>query len=232
MKNQKILIASAFSILFITVVLSILVLFPGILETTLQKIAGKPSSAELLAIEKYFPTETGRNIFREQSKNLTQKVDPELVDLASQIISCDPNVDNLISTGSIGGSCVGKGTTLPNAKGRFLGGQCCGAMKDTKEYHKELQKLQSYKNIPDIPLNPYKTPVGLAKKWIDYDKATNLTDKQQELFNKALSISKEGPCCCKCWHYYVNEGIAKKLIKDHGFNSKQIADYWDSSSIC
>ena len=220
-------------ILFIlgsTTVLGYLVMFPS----TLLFLVGSPQAlhAELLSIQQKIPTETGRNVFAVQSKNLTQKVDPELVDLDSQIISCDANVDNLISTGTIGGSCVGGETTLLNTKGIFLGGQCCGAMKDTKAYHEELKKLQAYKNIPDIPLNPYKTPIELAKKWIDYDKATNLNSKQQEVFNQALTISKEGPCCCKCWHYYVNEGIAKKLIKDNGFNAKQIADYWDVSSIC
>ena len=217
-------------ILGLTTVLGYFVMFPS----TLLFLVGSPQAlhAELLSIQQKIPTETGRNIFAVQSKNLTQKVDPELVDLDSQIISCDANVDNLISTGTIGGSCVGGGTTLPNTKGIFLGGQCCGAMKDTKAYHEELQKLQAYKNIPDIPLNPYKTPIELAKKWIDYDKATNLNSKQQGVFNQALTLSKEGPCCCKCWHYYVNEGIAKKLIKDNGFNAKQIADYWDVSSIC
>ncbi len=217
-------------ILGLTTVLGYLVMFPR----ALLFLVGSPQAlhAELLSIQQKIPTETGRNVFAVQSKNLTQKVDPELVDLDSQIISCDANVDNLISTGTIGGSCVGGETTLLNTKGIFLGGQCCGAMKDTKAYHEELKKLQAYKNIPDIPLNPYKTPIELAKKWIDYDKATNLNSKQQEVFNQALTISKEGPCCCKCWHYYVNEGIAKKLIKDNGFNAKQIADYWDVSSIC
>jgi len=227
MKRQGILILFAIGLLGL---LGYFVVSPS----ALLFLLGSPEAlhAELVSIQEKIPTETGRNVFAVQSKNLTQKVDPELVDLDSQIISCDANVDNLISTGTIGGSCVGGGTTLPNAKGKFLGGQCCGAMKDTKEYHQQLQKLQVYKNISDVPLNPYKTPVELAKKWIDYDKATNLTSKEQEVFNQALSISKEGPCCCKCWHYYVNEGIAKKLIKDNGFDAKQIADYWNVSSIC
>ena len=194
----------------------------------------KPTSIhdKLLAIQNKIPTQSGKNVFLTQSNNLTKKVDPELVELDSQIISCDASVDNLISTGSIGGSCIGGGTTLPNAKGKFLGGQCCGAMTNTKEYHEELKKLQTYKNIPDIPLNPYKTPVELAKKWIDYDKDTSLSADEQKIMDEAMKMSKEGPCCCKCWHYYVNEGIAKKMIRDKGWNAKQIADYWDTSSIC
>lgn len=226
MKNGIIIIL----VLGLVTLLGYFVISPSALLT----LVGSPKAlyAELSAIQQKIPTETGRNAYAEQSKNLTQKVDPELVDLDSQIISCDSNVDNLLSTGSIGGSCIGGGTTLPNAKGKFLGGQCCGAMKDTKDYHVQLKKLQVYKNIPDIPLNPYKTPVELAKKWIDYDKATTLNTKDQEIFNQALKLSKEGPCCCKCWHYYVNEGIAKKLIKDKGFSAQQIANYWDTSSIC
>lgn len=229
MKKQTIIISA---VAVITLGLGVLTISPGILQTMLQKFGGQPSSSELLSIQQSIPTQTGKNLFLVQSKNLTQKVDPELVDLDSQIIACDANVDNLMTTGSIGGSCVGGGTTLPTAKGKFLGGQCCGAMKDTKEYHEELKELQSYKNIPDIPLNPYKTPVELAKKWIDYDKATALMDDQQKVFNQALSLSKEGPCCCKCWHYYVNEGIAKKMIQDNGWSAKQVADFWDTSSIC
>lgn len=189
-------------------------------------------SQALAETQSKIPTQTGKNLFLKQSNNLTTKVDPELVDLDSQIISCDSNVDNHMSTGNIGGSCVGGGTTLPNVKGKFLGGQCCGGMKDTTEYHAQLQKLQTYKNIPDIPLNPYKTSVELAKKWIDYDKGTTLSQNQQQVFNQALNISKEGPCCCKCWHYYVNEGIAKKMIQDKGWRAQQVAQFWNNSSIC
>ena len=186
--NQKLLLGSA---IVIVAVLGFFVLSPNALINLVdQKQALSQALAET---QSKIPTQTGKNLFLAQSKNLTQKVDPELVDLDSQIISCDSNVDNLMSTGSIGGSCVGGGTTLSNVKGKFLGGQCCGSMKDTTAYHAQLQKLQAYKNIPDIPLNPYKTPVELAKKWIDFDKATNLTDDQQKVFNQALSMSKEGP---------------------------------------
>jgi hypothetical protein len=45
-------------------------------------------------------------------------------------------------------------------------------------------------------------------------------------------LSSEGPCCCKCWHYFVNEGIAKKMMKHATHTAEQFADYWDASSIC
>jgi hypothetical protein len=179
------------------------------------------------------PTEAGKATFKEQSKNLTQSIDPTLVDLDSQIITCNPNVDSLLSdTPVAGGSCVAKETALATTTGLYLGGQCCGAMKDLSEYNDELKNLKKYKDIPDVPMNPYKTPIPLAKKWIDYDYATTLTADEQKVMDDAMRLSKEGPCCCKCWHYYVNEGIAKKMIKDYHYTAKQVAAYWDTSSIC
>ncbi len=225
--KQKLLVCI---VALFVLVLGVFALSPNLLVSVFNN--QQAISQALAEMEAKIPTQTGKNLFLVQSKNLTQKVDPELTDLDSKIISCDSNVDNLMSSGSIGGSCVGGGTTLPNVKGKFLGGQCCGAMKDTKEYHAQIQKLQMYKNIPDIPLNPYKTPVELAKKWIDYDKTTTLSMDQQKVMDEAMKISKEGPCCCKCWHYYVNEGIAKKMIQEKGWSAQKVAQFWDNSSIC
>ncbi len=197
-----------------------------------------PASAtlqnELLAIENTIPTQAGKNDFLKQSNNLTQKVDPELVDLDSQIITCDPSVDGLLSnTPSSGGSCVSAaGNTLLSIQGKYLGGQCCSALLDTNKYHENLQKLQAYKSMPDIPLDPMHTPVEMAKKWIDYDKNTTLTPDEQKIYDQAYAMSTEKPCCCKCWHYYTNEGIAKKMIKGGTFSAQQVATYWDSSDIC
>ena len=195
--------------------------------------SGGSVSGKLAEAYQKIPTEAGKAIFKEQSNNLTQSVDPELADLDSQIITCSPSVDNLLSdTPVAGGSCVAKETALATTTGMYLGGQCCGAMKDLVEYHSELQNLQKYKDIPDVPMNPYKTPIPLAKKWIDYDHTTTLTPAEQMIMDEAIKLSKEGPCCCKCWHYFVNEGIAKKMIKDYHYTAQQVAAYWDTSSIC
>ena len=191
------------------------------------------SDIKLLEIYNSIPTQTGKNLFLIQSKNLTESVDPELADLDSQIISCSANVDGLLtSSPNMGGSCVGPKVSLSSTDGKFLGGQCCGAMKDMTKYHEHLEKLKQYSNIPDIPLNPYKTPIDVAKKWIDYDRKMILNSSEQAVFNQAMKISDEGPCCCKCWHYYVNEGIAKKLIHDYGYDANQVADFWNVSDIC
>jgi hypothetical protein len=186
----------------------------------------------LLAIEASIPTQAGKNNFVQQSGNLTRAVDPELVDLDSQIITCQPDVDSLLSPHhSVGGSCVAPGGVLKSTKGLAMGGQCCGVMLDTKEYHANLEKLQAYKAMADVPLDPMHTPVTVAKMWIDYDKQTTLTSGEQKIYADAYALSEEKPCCCKCWHYFVNEGIAKKMIKD-GASPKQVAAYWDASAIC
>ncbi len=197
----------------------------------------KPSvplaNAEITATYNSIPTASGKALFKSQSENLTRAVDPALTDLDSQLVTCNPNVDSMLTSNpSVGGSCVADGSNLSTTTGMFLGGQCCGPMKDLTEYNKELQNLQQYKNIPDVPMNPYKTPVALAKKWIDYDNSTSLTPAEQAIMDQAMKMSKEGPCCCKCWHYFVNEGIAKKMIKDYHYSAQQIATYWDTSSIC
>lgn len=195
----------------------------------------QPSHANDQMLETYnsIPTETGRNIFLKQSENLQRPVDPELADLDRQIISCSTNVDGLLtSSPNIGGSCTGPGANLDSISGMHLGGQCCGALTDTTKYHEHLEALHKYSNIPDAPLNPYKTPVAIAKGWIDYDKATKLNATEQAVYDQAMKLSEEGPCCCKCWHYFVNEGIGKKMIKEYGYSAKQVADFWDVSDIC
>ena len=188
---------------------------------------------ELQAVYNKIPTQSGKANFLKQSYNLTKKVAPELVDLDSQIITCGASVDSLLSgSPSYAGSCVGGPGTLSSAKGLYLGGQCCGTLMSTNQRHENLKKLQAYKNMPDIILDPMHTPIALAKKWIDYDNSTILTSGEQKVYDQAYAISKEKPCCCKCWHYFTNEGIAKKMIKDGTYNAKQIADYWDAAEIC
>lgn len=221
------------------IILVLGVLFAGVIGISkigpsTKSVSGSPLSKELSTTYTSIPTPAGKTDFLKQSENLTKKVDPELVDLDSQIITCDPSVDGLLSSAhSSGGSCVApSGNALQSVDGKYLGGQCCSALVSTDDYHANLKKLQAYKSMPNIPLDPMHTPVETAKMWIDYDKATALTPAEQAIYDQAYAISKEKPCCCKCWHYFVNEGIAKKMIKDETYSALQIANFWDASDIC
>lgn len=189
----------------------------------------KALAATLASIQ----TDGGKAAFKIQSNGLNDIVDPTLVDLDKQIITCSPNVDALLASApSTGPSCSGGSTTLKSVDGMYLSGQCCSAMTDLNHYNKELKNLQQYKDIPDVPLNPFKTPVAIAKKWMDYDQATTLTAEEQKVYDQAMDMSKEKPCCCKCWHYFVNEGIAKRMIRDYHYTGQQVAAFWDTSDIC
>ncbi len=222
METQKIRVPAAIiGVALVGVVLYVAVRHPS------------PVLAENQKIYASIPTEAGKKNFLTQSANMSVAVDPELVDLDSQISSCDADVDGAVNATGMSGSCIDSSVIdISKMQGKYMGGQCCSAMKDTVEYHENLEKLQAYKRMPDIVLDPMHTPVETAKKWIDYDKVTELTSAEQEVFNEAYALSKEKPCCCKCWHYYVNEGIAKKMIKDGSYGAQQIADYWDASDIC
>lgn len=198
--------------------------------------SGKSVNGTLAADEVVYgkiPTAAGKINFIKQSANLTKPVDPELVDLDNQIISCAPNVDGLLGENPVtGGSCAAGPTALATTTGLYMGGGCCGALTDMKDYHENLQKLQAYKDTPNIPLDPMHTPIAMAKYWIDYDKATTLAPDKQKIYDEAYAISKKKPCCCKCWHYFVNEGIAKQMIINGTWSSRKIAAYWDASDIC
>ena len=96
MNQQKI----AFGIVALGALTAIVIIFTSSSSTAQLR-------QELLSIKNTIPTEAGKNDFLKQSNNLSQKVDPELVDLDSQVISCDPSLDSLISSNpSYGGSCV------------------------------------------------------------------------------------------------------------------------------
>ena len=110
-------------------------------------------------------------------------------------------------------------------------GSCCGAM-DFHRYTEQLEGLVKYSEYEIIPSDPYNIPVSLAKELLDYQKNIQLATEQQEIYDKATVMSMEGgPCCCKCWHWYAYEGLAKYLIVEEGFSAEQIA-VWDLSDAC
>lgn len=226
-KKRSVIIA-----LLVIAFLLLALLFGKNMINSLQSTTS-PLHAKLQAIYETIPTQSGKANFLIQSHHLTQNVDPELIDLDSQIITCSPTVDSLLSTHPhVDASCVGGESILRTTKGMALSGQCCGTLMDTKDIHANRAKLQAYKNMPQIVLDPYKTPIAEAKYWIDYDRATTLTPVEQNVFQKAYRLSQEKPCCCHCWHYFMDEGIAKKMIQDRTFQAQQIADFWDASTIC
>ncbi len=111
-------------------------------------------------------------------------------------------------------------------------GSCCSSM-NFHRYTEQIEGLKKYSEYEIIPSNPYDVEVSLAQKLLDYQKEIVLSDEQQTIYNEAMGLSHEGgPCCCKCWHWYAYEGLAKYLIVEENFTAEQIAELWDISDAC
>jgi hypothetical protein len=119
--------------------------------------------------------------------------------------------------------------TMPPTK--RLQGSCCSPM-DEHRYIEQVKGLRSYKEIANIPTDPYDIPAGLAQKAMSFYSA-ELTEKEQAAYDYAMENSDEkGPCCCQCWRWHVYGGLAKYLIRERDFTGEQVAKIWDLSDGC
>lgn len=112
-----------------------------------------------------------------------------------------------------------------------LEGSCCSPM-DPKRYSEQVAGLKQYANIPEIPPDPYDIDASLAQKLAGYYD-TQLTPDEQKAYDYAMQNSMEkGPCCCKCWRWYVYGGLGKLLIQKYHFTGQQVTDIWNLSDGC
>ncbi len=154
---------------------------------------------------------------------------------ASQLAQKDPlkeKFDYLSSHGN--SSCSGDFlTSIPTmADNARLECSCCSAMVFSK-YKTQVEGLKKYSSIPQIPADPYDIPASLAKELLNYDKTITPTADEQKVLDKAVADSPEkGYCCCKCWRWYVYEGLSKYLVHNNHFTSSQITDILANSDGC
>ena len=119
--------------------------------------------------------------------------------------------------------------TMP--EGSRLQGSCCSPI-DMHRYEEQVTGLKKLKDIPEIPSDPYDIDAGLARTLKTYYDV-ELTPKQQKAYDYAIANSDErGPCCCKCWRWYVYGGLAKLLITKYQFTGEQVVDVWNLSDGC
>ena len=110
-------------------------------------------------------------------------------------------------------------------------GSCCSPMS-IHRYMEQVTGLEKYKDIPEIPSDPYDIETGLAKR-LQFFYDMGLTLEEQQAYDYAMVNSNEkGPCCCKCWRWYVYGGLAKYLIKNYDFTGEQITEVWNLSDGC
>lgn len=123
-------------------------------------------------------------------------------------------------------------TVLTYADEARLQGSCCSPM-DLARYQAQVEGLESYSDIPQIPGDPYDVPAALARELLGYQRDIQLTVQQQAIYDQAMSLSEEGgPCCCRCWRWYAFEGMAKYLITQRNWNAQQIAELWGLVDGC
>jgi len=230
-KEETVIIKRSAALMIIGLVVFVVIV--GLLalsNTAAPTINAKPSLQQIY--DSLSPT--GKQLFYIQSNRLTKDVDPRLVYIDNLTITCGgTTVERLSPNSNPGPSCVGFGNILnSDGTGPNLGGQCCGALTDVTKYEKHLEAMKKYNYIPDSPPDHFNVSIALAKKLIAYDYETILTPEQQRIYDNAISLSEEGPCCCQCWHWYVNSGLAKEFIIKYNFTAEQVAEYWDESDIC
>lgn len=128
-------------------------------------------------------------------------------------------------------------TSVPSMPdGARLRGSCCSPMS-LHRYGEQIEGLRKFKsvarqNVAEIPDDPYDIEAGLAKKLLSYYEM-KLTPEEQARYEYAMKHSDEkGPCCCKCWRWHVYGGLAKFLIRSHGFSGEQVTRLWDLSDGC
>lgn len=110
-------------------------------------------------------------------------------------------------------------------------GSCCSPM-DPHRYQEQIEGLKKFKDIPEIPPDPYDIDAKLATELMRYYDR-ELTPDQQAAYDYAMDNSMgKGPCCCMCWGWYVYGGLAKKLIMERGFTGEQVTELWDLSDMC
>jgi hypothetical protein len=117
---------------------------------------------------------------------------------------------------------------MPPAK--RLQGSCCSPMS-LHRYSEQLAGLKKYADVAAIPADPYDIEAGLAQAAMAaYE--LELTADEQQAYDYAMENSEEGPCCCQCWRWYTYGGLAKLLIRNHGFSGAQVAEVWNLLEGC
>jgi len=112
-----------------------------------------------------------------------------------------------------------------------LQGSCCSPMS-LHRYAEQLAGLKKYAEFAEIPADPYDVEAGRAQAAIAAY-GLELTPDEQTAYDYAMETSEEGgPCCCQCWRWHTYGGLAKLLIRTHGFTGAQVTEIWNLSDGC
>lgn len=157
---------------------------------------------------------------------IDQKTNPFSVDQAMAT-----KFEQLSQNGNSACSGVFKDSIFALADDARIQGSCCSPMS-IHRYSEQVEGLKKYEDIPEIPPDPYDIEAGLAKRLMNYYDM-KLSPEEQKAYDYAMVNSHEkGPCCCKCWRWYVYDGLGKYLIKNYKFTGEQVTEVWNLSDGC
>ncbi len=123
-------------------------------------------------------------------------------------------------------------TVMSYSDGMRMQGACCNPL-DMAKYQHQVEGLRAFSSNPDITADPYDISVATAKHLFTYDSAITLTSEQQAVYDKAISMTADkAPCCCQCWRWYMNRGLAKSLIAQHATDATTVARIIDLANGC
>lgn len=163
-----------------------------------------------------------------------QSSQPETKGLVNQALAA--KFDYLSKNGNSSCSAAFRDSIASMADNVRLQGSCCSPMSPHR-YSEQIEGLTKFKSAPNqniskIPDDPYDIEVGLAKELMSYYDI-ELTPEEQKHYDYAMENSDEkGPCCCKCWRWFVYGGLGKNLIKNYGFTGEQVTEVWNLSDGC
>lgn len=159
---------------------------------------------------------------RSQHNNMRSRIAPEA--LAAKF-------DYLSQNGNSSCSATFR-NSIPNmSDDNHIQGSCCSPM-NLHRYSEQIEGLKKYSNIPEIPPDPYDIEAGLAKKLIGYYDLELSPEEQQAYYYAMENSHEKGPCCCKCWRWYIYGGLGKLLIRQYGFTGEQLTEVWNLSDGC
>lgn len=123
-------------------------------------------------------------------------------------------------------------TVLGYADSKRLQGSCCSPM-DMEQYQHQVEELQQYWSVDQIPRDPYNIPASQAKQLLGYRQELDLTAAEQGIYDEAMQLSREkGPCCCQCWRWYAFEGMSKYLIQEQDWDAPDLGRLIESVDGC
>ena len=165
-------------------------------------------------------------VFFSTKKDLSFNLQPHL---ASEAVAA--KFDYLSQHGNSSCSANFKNSIPQMSDNNRIQGSCCSPMSFHR-YGEQVEGLKKYENIPEIPKNPYDIEASLAKRLMSYYDM-EITLEKQNAYDYAMEHSHEkGPCCCKCWRWYVYGGLGKYLIHNYGFTGGQLTEIWNLSDGC